>query len=256
MVEYKKKKLILQSGGTRNYYYKVSSNGKKKQVSKNEYLEKKGGSEHDELSVNNTIKLINNLKEVYYRLNNHDNNNSKKIVFDQIIAERKKILEKNGLDALIEFIDSRFKLDNEDYKKKLKEVEMHEKISKKLADDFYAPYTQYTHKIDEEINALSQQDTIKLLEILVNYRLRYSTTYKKTEDKNVIFIILKLILKILILAEKGEITLQNSHTTMIFGMPTQIKTNTSKSLRDKLSLRDIFVNRYLPYQFKQNFSKL
>jgi hypothetical protein len=44
MVEYKKKKLILQSGGTRNYYYKVTSNGKKKQVSKNEYLEKKGGS--------------------------------------------------------------------------------------------------------------------------------------------------------------------------------------------------------------------
>jgi len=44
MVEYKKKKLILQSGGTRNYYYKVNSDGKKKQVSKNEYLEKKGGT--------------------------------------------------------------------------------------------------------------------------------------------------------------------------------------------------------------------
>jgi hypothetical protein len=68
MVEYKKKKLILQSGGTRNYYYKVSSNGKKKQVSKNEYLEQKGGMEGNENSNKNRIlseldEVINNMKQ-------------------------------------------------------------------------------------------------------------------------------------------------------------------------------------------------
>ena len=65
MVEYKKKKLILQSGGTRNYYYKVSSNGKKKQVSKNEYLEKKGGSEI--LSPDELLKSLDTIIDSIYK---------------------------------------------------------------------------------------------------------------------------------------------------------------------------------------------
>jgi len=45
MVEYKKKRIQLQNGGSRNYYYKEFSNGKKEQISKEEYLNKKGGDE-------------------------------------------------------------------------------------------------------------------------------------------------------------------------------------------------------------------
>ena len=72
MVEYKKKKIVLQSGGTRNYYYKVSSNGKKKQVSKNEYLEKKGGSEN----LNSKKELIKSLKKTLEKISKENNQNN------------------------------------------------------------------------------------------------------------------------------------------------------------------------------------
>ena len=71
MVEYKKKKLILQSGGTRNYYYKVSSDGKKKQVSKNEYLEKKGGSDVNDQDAQNDL-LIAQLQKTLNALNGNN----------------------------------------------------------------------------------------------------------------------------------------------------------------------------------------
>ncbi len=52
MVEYKKKRIQLQNGGSRNYYYKEFSNGKKEQISKEEYLNKKGGDEVNNRLVN------------------------------------------------------------------------------------------------------------------------------------------------------------------------------------------------------------
>jgi hypothetical protein len=84
MVEYKKKKLILQSGGTRNYYYKVSSDGKKKQVSKNEYLEKKGGSEGNDPGVQNKL-LLEQLQKTLITLKENNSSN------DYIEVLQKKI---------------------------------------------------------------------------------------------------------------------------------------------------------------------
>lgn len=87
MVEYKKKKLILQSGGTRNYYYKVSSDGKKKQVSKNEYLEQKGGSEKNDPDVQNELLL----KSLQNKINKLMQNNSSNSSNDYIRIFREQI---------------------------------------------------------------------------------------------------------------------------------------------------------------------
>ena len=82
MVEYKKKKLILQSGGTRNYYYKVSSDGKKKQVSKNEYLEKKGGSE-----ILSPDELLKSLDDIIHSINQGKQNSENYNKFEKLALE-------------------------------------------------------------------------------------------------------------------------------------------------------------------------
>ena len=94
MVEYKKKKLILQSGGTRNYYYKVSSNGKKKQVSKNEYLEKKGGSENSNnfMSIKELIDSLKQTLEKISKENNQNNFTNYKIKIENQIKKLEKEL--------------------------------------------------------------------------------------------------------------------------------------------------------------------
>jgi len=97
MVEYKKKKIVLQSGGTRNYYYKVSSDGKKKQVSKNEYLEKKGGTSNQ----NNVLRL-----SLMDRLNTlSESNNNKNQNYKNVLQQIKKLIP-TSLNDILKFIST------------------------------------------------------------------------------------------------------------------------------------------------------
>jgi hypothetical protein len=218
MVEYKKKKLILQSGGTRNYYYKVSSDGKKKQVSKNEYLEKKGGT----INENNKTLTLLALKEAYKKLSFHENKNYKGVLYKQIKDLELQILKNSDLNALLKFINSILE------KIEWDEKEMHEEILKILADEFRLGHTQYINKISAEINALRQEDTIKLLERLVNFGEIYKNKKKILNDKTTSFIIMKLIEVIILRIARNKITVPNIYYNRIFDMPHD-EVNSKKS---------------------------
>jgi hypothetical protein len=231
MVEYKKKKIILQSGGTRNYYYKVSSDGKKKQVSKNEYLEKKGGT----INENNNTLLA--LKEAYKKLSVHDNKNYKGILYEQIKDLELQILKNSDLNALLKFINSILE------KREWDEKQMHEEILKILADEFRVVATPYTLKISAEINALSQADTILLLERLVKFGEIYKNKKKILNDETTRFIIMKLIQEIILRIARKEITVPDTYYKRIFDMPhvevnskkSQYNNNNNQSLKTKFN---------------------
>jgi hypothetical protein len=190
MVEYKKKKLILQSGGTRNYYYKVSSDGKKKQVSKNEYLEKKGGT-NNKNKENNERRL--SLMQSFNNLSNHINNsNSKKILSNQILLK----LKFTNLNSILEFISTILK-------KKTLEKPSVKLILNNLVEEFKKNWSEYISKFYDEIKALNTNDTISLLERLLNFGIEYREYFFK--DEYVSFIIMKLIRQIYFRIRRGEI---------------------------------------------------
>jgi len=205
MVEYKKKKLILQSGGTRNYYYKVSSDGKKKQVSKNEYLEKKGGT------INQNNELLLKLKEVFNKPN--INKNYKAMLYYQIIDLELKKLQDSDLNALLDYIYSILD-DNIDRA----ELERHEEILKKLAHEFSLSWTVYTGKITAEINRLKEGETESLLDRLVKFVEIFKTKKRIIDVRNDKFIIIKLIREIMLRIYRNEITVQDKYYNRILAM--------------------------------------
>lgn len=185
MVEYKKKKLILQSGGTRNYYYKVSSDGKKKQVSKNEYLEKKGGT------INENNKLRFSLMNSFNKFSKNNIDNYKKLLSSQIVE-----LKFTNLNSILKFISTILR-------KTILEKPSVQLILKNLVEEFKKNWSEYINKFYNEIDALNQDSIISLLEELLNFGIKYREYFFK--DEYVRFIIMKLIRKIYLRIIKKEI---------------------------------------------------
>lgn len=185
MVEYKKKKLILQSGGTRNYYYKVSSDGKKKQVSKNEYLEKKGGTTKE----NNELRL--SLMRTFNKVSKNNNANAynKQTLSNQIVK-----LEFTNLNSILEFISTILR-------EEILEKPSVQLILNKLAENLRKNWTV----LDVDIPLLNKDELIECLVTVLDF-----VATKKVTTGDIRFIIQKIIRQIFIQIRDRQIIIPAS----------------------------------------------
>jgi len=188
MVEYKKKKIVLQSGGTRNYYYKVSSDGKKKQVSKNEYLEKKGGTSNQ----NNVLRL-----SLMDRLNTlSESNNNKNQNYKNVLTQIKKLIP-TSLNDILKFISTIIKNN------------LLQKLSVKLILKDIAEYVKRVWSIlDTDISNLNDDELINCLVTLLDFVRDIKANQLKLGG-DIRDIIQKIIRKILIEIIKRNIVISD-----------------------------------------------